>query len=249
MGDSPDIVAAIDMGTNSTRLLVHDGTETVDRRMRITRLGQDVDRTGRLADEAIDRVLRCLEEYRAVMDAHGVDRVRAVATSAARDADNRADFFDAVEAVIGVRPELLSGLEEGALSFRGATADLDEADGPFLVFDIGGEGDQSFNDSAAAGLARAAEELGVSTSKVSPNDDGSNRAELLQLQADSSDIVLAVGFLFAGDAATVSAANPETSFAVSRPDAGSLNPSKFGNSVMYSEMISMSGFTAFAPAM
>lgn len=83
-----------------------------------------------------------------------------------------------------------------------------------LVFDIGGEGDQSFNDSAAAGLARAAEELGVSTSKVSPNDDGSNRAELLQLQADSSDIVLAVGFLFAGDAATVSAANPETSFAV-----------------------------------
>lgn len=138
MGDSPDIVAAIDMGTNSTRLLVHDGTETVDRRMRITRLGQDVDRTGRLADEAIDRVLRCLEEYRAVMDAHGVDRVRAVATSAARDADNRADFFDAVEAVIGVRPELLSGLEEGALSFRGATSDLDEADGPFLVFDIGG---------------------------------------------------------------------------------------------------------------
>ena len=138
MGDSPNIVAAIDMGTNSTRLLVHDGTETVDRRMRITRLGQDVDRTGRLADEAIDRVLRCLEEYRAVMDAHGVDRVRAVATSAAHDADNRADFFDAVEAVIGVRPELLSGLEEGALSFRGATADLDEADGPFLVFDIGG---------------------------------------------------------------------------------------------------------------
>lgn len=138
MGDSPDIVAAIDMGTNSTRLLVHDGTETVDRRMRITRLGQDVDRTGRLADEAIDRVLRCLEEYRAVMDAHGVDRVRAVATSAARDADNRADFFDAVEAVIGVRPELLSGLEEGALSFHGATSDLDEADGPFLVFDIGG---------------------------------------------------------------------------------------------------------------
>ena len=83
-----------------------------------------------------------------------------------------------------------------------------------LVFDIGGEGDQSFNDSAAAGLARAAEELGVSTSKVSPNDDGSNRAELLQLQADSSDIVLAIGFLFEGDAATVGAANPDTAFAV-----------------------------------
>jgi basic membrane protein A len=83
-----------------------------------------------------------------------------------------------------------------------------------LVFDIGGEGDQSFNDSAAAGLARAADELGVATSKVSPNDDGSNRAELLQLQADNSDIVLAIGFLFAGDAAAVSGENPDINFAV-----------------------------------
>lgn len=83
-----------------------------------------------------------------------------------------------------------------------------------LVFDIGGEGDQSFNDSAAAGLARAEAELGVTTSKVSPNDDGSNRAELLQLQADANDMVIAVGFLFADDATAVSAANPETNFGV-----------------------------------
>lgn len=83
-----------------------------------------------------------------------------------------------------------------------------------LVFDIGGEGDQSFNDSAAAGLARAEAELGVSTSKVSPNDDGSNRAELLQLQADANDMVLAIGFLFADDATAVSGANPDTNFAV-----------------------------------
>jgi basic membrane protein A len=83
-----------------------------------------------------------------------------------------------------------------------------------LVFDIGGEGDLSFNDSAAAGLARAEAELNVSTSKVSPNDDGSNRAELLQLQADSSDIVIAVGFLFEADAAAVGGANPDTAFGV-----------------------------------
>ncbi len=83
-----------------------------------------------------------------------------------------------------------------------------------LVFDIGGEGDQSFNDSAAAGLGRAEDELGVSISKVSPNDDGSNRAELLQLQADSSEIVIAVGFLFADDATAVSQANPDTNFGV-----------------------------------
>ena len=83
-----------------------------------------------------------------------------------------------------------------------------------LVFDIGGEGDQSFNDSAAAGLARAEETFNITTTKVSPNDDGSNRAELLQLQADSSDIVLAIGFLFANDAAAVGGGNADTNFAV-----------------------------------
>lgn len=136
MTDAP--VAAIDMGTNSTRLLVHDGEHTIERLMTITRLGQDVDRTGRLADEAIERVLSCLRTYKSVMDQHGVTRVRAVATSAARDAANCDEFFTAVHDVIGVEPELLSGFDEGKLSFRGATADLDPTDGPFLVFDIGG---------------------------------------------------------------------------------------------------------------
>ncbi len=83
-----------------------------------------------------------------------------------------------------------------------------------LVYDIGGRGDQSFNDSAAAGLERAESELGISFTEASPNDDGSNRAELLQLQADSNPLVVAVGFLFAGDAAAVAADNPETNFAV-----------------------------------
>ncbi|MEO0494580.1 MAG: Ppx/GppA phosphatase family protein [Actinomycetota bacterium] len=136
MTDAP--VAAIDMGTNSTRLLVHDGERTIERLMTITRLGQDVDRTGRLADEAIERVLTCLRAYTSVMEQYGVTRVRAVATSAARDAANRDEFFAAVHEVIGVEPELLSGFDEGRLSFRGATADLDPDDGPFLVFDIGG---------------------------------------------------------------------------------------------------------------
>ncbi|MFT5203220.1 MAG: basic membrane protein A [Candidatus Aldehydirespiratoraceae bacterium] len=83
-----------------------------------------------------------------------------------------------------------------------------------LVFDIGGEGDQSFNDSAAAGLARAEAEFGLTTTKLSPNDDGSNRAELLQLLADSNDLVIAVGFLFADDATEVSGANADTNFGV-----------------------------------
>ncbi|CAN5857273.1 Ppx/GppA phosphatase family protein [soil metagenome] len=131
-------VAALDCGTNSTRLLVGDGGRTVERLMRITRLGQGVDATGQLAPEAIDRTVAVLREYREVMDRHGADRVRMTATSAARDAANRADFLSAAEEVLGVAPELLSGEEEAELSFLGATSALDAADGPFLVVDIGG---------------------------------------------------------------------------------------------------------------
>ena len=131
-------LAAIDCGTNSTRLLVRDDGRTVERLMRITRLGQGVDATGRLAPKAIDRTVDVLREYRGVMDRLGVERVRMTATSAARDAANREDFFSAGEAVVGVRPELLDGNEEGRLSFLGATSELDPGDGPFLVVDIGG---------------------------------------------------------------------------------------------------------------
>ena len=132
-------VAAIDCGTNSTRLLVADGEgRTVERLMRITRLGQGVDATGRLAPEAVDRTVAVLREFRDVMDRHGVERVRMTSTSAARDASNRDDFFAAAQAVVGVAPELLGGEEEARLSFLGATAELDPDDGPFLVADIGG---------------------------------------------------------------------------------------------------------------
>jgi exopolyphosphatase/guanosine-5'-triphosphate,3'-diphosphate pyrophosphatase len=136
-------LASIDCGTNSIRLLVGDpsGDSTftmLDRRMRITRLGQGVDATGELAPEAIERTMTVLREYREAMDELGVDRVRIAATSAARDAGNRDEFFDAAEELIGARPELLSGTEEGHLSFLGATADVDKSDGPFLVVDIGG---------------------------------------------------------------------------------------------------------------
>lgn len=132
-------VAAVDCGTNSTRLLVSEESgRALDRRMTITRLGQGVDANGRLDPAAIDRTVAVLAEYRTVLDGLGVERVRAVATSAARDADNRDDFLAAAEAALGVRPELLSGQEEGRLSFFGATAELQATDGPFLVVDIGG---------------------------------------------------------------------------------------------------------------
>jgi exopolyphosphatase/guanosine-5'-triphosphate,3'-diphosphate pyrophosphatase len=131
-------VAALDCGTNSTRLLVTDGTTQFERRMTITRLGKGVDATGRMQPEAVERTLDVLREYRSLMDLHDVGAVRAAATSASRDAANREDFFGPATEILGVRPELISGTEEAALSFSGATFDLDPIDGPFLVVDVGG---------------------------------------------------------------------------------------------------------------
>jgi exopolyphosphatase/guanosine-5'-triphosphate,3'-diphosphate pyrophosphatase len=135
-------LAAIDCGTNSTRLLVSRvegrATEALDRQNTITRLGQGVDASGRLDPAAIERTLAALRAYQGSLERHGVEAVRITATSAARDADNADELFDAAEAIVGVRPELLSGTEEGQLTFAGATAELDPAEGPFLVVDIGG---------------------------------------------------------------------------------------------------------------
>src|SRR5438270_13668581 len=134
-----EMLAAVDCGTNSTRLLLSEGGErTVERLMRITRLGQGVDATGALAPEAVQRTLDVLREFRQVMDRHGVEKVRMTATSAARDAANREEFCTAAADIIGTRPELLTGEEEGRLSFLGATAELDPSEGPFLVVDVGG---------------------------------------------------------------------------------------------------------------
>jgi len=136
-------VAALDCGTNSTRLLVASGgpggaLEELDRRMVITRLGAGVDARGALDPAAVERTLDVLRGYRRVMDEHGVERVRASGTSAVRDAADGDAFLAAAAEVLGAPVELLSGDEEGRIAFAGATADLDAADGPFLVVDIGG---------------------------------------------------------------------------------------------------------------
>jgi exopolyphosphatase/guanosine-5'-triphosphate,3'-diphosphate pyrophosphatase len=133
-------LAAVDIGTNSVRLLITDaaGAE-LERDMQITRLGQGVDESGVLHPDAIARTTAVLSRYAATIAKHGVRRVRATATSAARDAKNSAAFFDAAEQALGgVRPELLSGQDEAELTFRGAVAGLGRERGPFLVIDIGG---------------------------------------------------------------------------------------------------------------
>ncbi len=139
---TPGLVAALDCGTNSTRILIVDGDgAVVEREMRITRLGEAVDATHKLSADAVARTVAVLRDYRRLMDAAGVVRARLVATSAARDAVNADEFFAAAEEATGVKPELLSGGEEGQLSFTGATASLPAAGPggePILVVDIGG---------------------------------------------------------------------------------------------------------------
>ena len=134
-------VAAVDIGTNSVRLLVAEveesGFTTVDRRTQITRLGQGVNETRRLDPEAISRTVNVIREYQEAIAAHGAARVRVAATSASRDATNRDEFFDPVEQLLGVRPELLTGEEEARLEFAGATSGLTEPE-PYLVVDVGG---------------------------------------------------------------------------------------------------------------
>ncbi|MFE7620537.1 exopolyphosphatase [Streptomyces sp. NPDC057496] len=140
-------VAAIDCGTNSIRLLVADADPAtgelveLDRRMEIVRLGQGVDRTGRLAPEALERTFAACRRYAAVIEEHGAQRIRFVATSASRDAENRDEFVRGVREILGVDPEVISGDQEAEFSFTGATrelADHDHLAKPYLVVDIGG---------------------------------------------------------------------------------------------------------------
>ncbi len=140
-------VAAIDCGTNSIRLLVADvdpatgELKDLDRRMQIVRLGQGVDRTGRLAPEALERTFAACREYAAVIKGLGAERLRFVATSASRDAENRADFVRGVVDILGVEPEVITGDQEAEFSFNGATKELagrDDVEPPYLVVDIGG---------------------------------------------------------------------------------------------------------------
>ncbi len=139
MRGQPVRVAAIDCGTNTIKLLVldEDGAD-LEREMRIVRLGQDVDRTGRLAEEALERTFAAVEEYAALVARHGVDRIRFCATSATRDAANAEEFAAGVRARLGVAPEVVSGDEEAALAWAGATRGLPGLAGPVVVLDIGG---------------------------------------------------------------------------------------------------------------
>ena len=135
-------VATIDCGTNSIRLLIADidagNFREIFRDMEIVRLGQGVDKTGEFDPDAISRTLAAVDKYAAEIARRGVERIRFCATSATRDAKNRALFIDGVKNRLGIEPEVISGQEEAELSFLGATKELPLSLAPFLVVDIGG---------------------------------------------------------------------------------------------------------------
>lgn len=190
-------VAAIDCGTNSIRLLVADlpdrdaGPEAplvdLSRRMEIVRLGQGVDRTGRLAPEAIERTRVALASYAADIDKLGAQRIRMCATSASRDASNAADFREMVERTLGVAPEVVTGDEEARLSFTGAVRGLPaDAREPFLVIDIGG-GSTEFVVGTRTGGVEAAISMDIGCVRMTErhlHGDPPSRAEIAAAQAD-----------------------------------------------------------------
>jgi exopolyphosphatase/guanosine-5'-triphosphate,3'-diphosphate pyrophosphatase len=135
-------VAAIDCGTNSIRLLIADvqgdNFREVFRDMEIVRLGQGVDQTGEFHPDAIARTLVAVDKFVQEIARRGVEKIRFCATSATRDAKNRDLFIDGVKNRLGVAPEVISGEEEAALSFAGATKEMADTLAPYLVVDIGG---------------------------------------------------------------------------------------------------------------
>ena len=132
-------VAILDFGTNTTRLLITDGDAVEVRAHRVTGIGRGLSRTGRLNETGVERVLEAVTEFNSLILKNGVKKIRAVATSAARDAENRDDLFKPVSEILSHELELLSGEEEARYGFLGATKGLPPDGGPFLVLDIGGD--------------------------------------------------------------------------------------------------------------
>lgn len=211
-------VAAIDCGTNSIRLLVADvaggALSDVVREMRIVRLGQGVDRTGRLAPEALERTRAALAGYAATIAGTGARQVRMVATSATRDAANRDDFVAMVRAELGADPEVITGEEEAALSFAGAASVLPDAAGPLLVADIGGGSTELVRGVPGSGEPLRAHSMDVGCVRMTerhlhddPPSDAQVRATvddvLAAIDAARADVPLDAGATLVGVAGTV----------------------------------------------
>ncbi len=211
-------VAGIDCGTNSIRLLVAEltgsGLVELDRQMRVVRLGEGVDRTGRLAPQALRRTRAALTDYVEVIRGFGAERVRMVATSATRDAANAEDFGAMVREVLGAEPEVITGLAEARLSFLGAAAGLPPLPDPVLLADIGGGSTELVLGSTADREVRAAHSMDVGcvrmterhlrTDPPAPAEVEATLADLRSaLERAAVDVPLAEARSFVGVAGTV----------------------------------------------
>ncbi|MGL4743478.1 MAG: exopolyphosphatase [Dermatophilaceae bacterium] len=192
-------VAAVDCGTNSIRLLVTDidadrrPTEVV-RRMEVVRLGQGIDRTGRIGPEAMARTLAMCHEYAELCRSLGVERVRFVATSASRDADNAAEFVDQVRTAFvhwAIAPEVVSGEEEAQLSFSGATGEFATSGirGPYLVVDLGGGSTELVRGTGRVEAARSIDAGCVRMTERHLRSDPPTGAEVGAARRDIDDLL------------------------------------------------------------
>jgi exopolyphosphatase / guanosine-5'-triphosphate,3'-diphosphate pyrophosphatase len=186
-----DKVAAIDIGTNSVLLVVAArgvaGVEPLLERATITRLGEGVDKTRRLSPAAVERNLACLRAYAADLSAHGNPRLDVVGTSALRDAEGAQAFLDEAERILGVRPRVIAGDEEAALTFRGALSGL-VLSGALLVFDVGGGSTELISGEAqvrAVPESRVSLDIGsVRLFERHVRSDPPSAAELQAIEAD-----------------------------------------------------------------
>lgn len=201
--------AAIDCGTNSIRLLIADidddgGLTDIVRLMRVVRLGEGVDATGRLSPAALDRTFAATEDYAALIREHGAERIRFVATSATRDASNRAEFVDGIRARLGIDPEVVSGDEEAVLSFAGAASVLPSgANETVLVVDLGGGSTEFVAGNAEGVIAAHSTDMGcVRFTERFLLSDPPTEAETLEAEAEIRKMIDQAAASVPFDAAT-----------------------------------------------
>ncbi|PRY15243.1 Ppx/GppA phosphatase family protein [Kineococcus rhizosphaerae] len=183
-------VAAVDCGTNSLRLLVADVDPAtgeaveLERTMEVVRLGQGVDRSGAFAPEALQRTFSAVERAAELVARHAPEAVRFVATSASRDVSNREEFFAGVRERLGVEPDVVTGEEEAALSFSGATAELGPEQAPFLVVDLGGGSTELVLGTREVESARSLDMGSVRMTERYLHDDPPGAAQVAAARAD-----------------------------------------------------------------
>lgn len=237
-------VAGVDCGTNSIRLLVADIDDDgrlvdVDRRMEVVRLGEGVDRTGRISNAALARTFAACQRYAEVIAGLDAERVRFVATSASRDATNSAEFAMGVRDIIGVAPEVVSGLEEADLSFVGASRSLPGLPAPTLVVDIGGGSTEFVLGGAGAEQAVSVDIGCVRFTERFLRSDPPPQHELAQLirEADERIAEAAAAVDFAAAACLVGVAGTVTTMSAIAHRMARYDPDRIHGSVMTSAQV------------